>query len=79
MKRKSLIWATAAVAMICSGVAYAGPNDPHPYPVTASKNSPKHVSHIVNANNRAPIYPATAKTERMQKVSHNHHLKHHRA
>lgn len=63
-----------AGGLLYTGIAFAGPNDPHPYPMTASKNPPTHINHIVNANNRAPAYPVTARPE--PRVAH-HHLKHH--
>ena len=61
-----------AGALLFAGSAFAGPNDPHAYPVTASKNPPTHVNHIINANNRAPMYPVTAKAENT-----HHHVSHH--
>ena len=70
----NLKYLVVAGALLFAGSAFAGPNDPHSYPIVASKNTPTHVDHIVNANNRAPVYPVTTKPE-----LHNthHHVPHH--
>jgi hypothetical protein len=71
---KFLSYLLLAGMLVCAGSANAGPNDPHAYPVTASKYQPTHINHIVNSNNRAPVYPMTANAE--THVTH-HHPKHH--